>query len=76
MNHEDQVSTILDKYSTNTFQIVQMDEDKCNEIEILDDVPIWLQGFTSASEAAKYWYNQFKALDEIVLDVDTLQIDC
>ena len=74
MDYEEQIQAILDRHSGSSFQIVQM-EDECNEIEMMVDVPIWLQGFACASDAAEYWYGQFRALDDMVLDVETMQID-
>ena len=69
---EEDVNKILARHGTSEYGIVMMDDDELFEEE---KVPEWLIGFDNVYDAAKYWYEQYKMLDDLVLDVSCLQID-
>jgi len=86
--YEDQVQEILDKYSGSSgeirFEMSMMTDEELEDIttgsdkhidEKNDGEPVYIAGFKNAEEAAKYWYEQFRRLDEIVMSANSIYLE-
>jgi len=86
--YEDQVQEILDKYSGSSgeirFEMSMMTDEELEELdtgsdkhidEKIDGEPIYIAGFKNAEEAAKYWYEQFKRLDEMIMNANSICLE-